>query len=128
VASGQVTLVEPADGTGGGGQLIFRWSANFTPSPGTGFELVFWPPETDPLGSGFGLAAPTTESSITVNLDALDDALGGRLDSGNAYRWGILLVKTEPYERISYLGGGYTFLFSRSSGGGGNNGGPSSGE
>lgn len=128
VASGQVTLVEPSDGTNGGGQRIFRWNANFTPSAGTGFELVFWRPGEDPLGNGFGLAAPTTETGVTVDLDALDDILGERLDSGDEYRWGILLVKTEPYERISYLGGGYTFLFSRSNGGGGNDGGPSSGE
>lgn len=128
VASGQVTLVEPSDGTNGGGQRIFRWSANFTPSPGTGFELVFWRPGEDPMGNGFGLAAPTLETGVTVDLDALDDILGERLDNGDEYRWGILLVKTEPYERISYLGGGYTFLFSRSNGGGGNDGGPSSGE
>lgn len=78
------------------------------------------------MGNGFGLAAPTTGTEITVNLDELDDLLGGRLDNGQ-YQWGILLVRTEPYERIGYLGGGFTFNFTRSSGGS-NNGGPSSGE
>lgn len=129
VASGQVTLVEPVDGTTGGGQRIFRWTPNFTPSPGTAFELVFWRPGEDPLASGFGLAAPTTESSVTADLDALDDVLGDRLDNGDEYRWGVLLVRTDPYTRVSYLGGGYTFLFSRSNGGGGGGGnGGSSGE
>ncbi|MCB0060948.1 MAG: hypothetical protein KDE19_02490, partial [Caldilineaceae bacterium] len=62
-----------------------------------------------------------------VDLDALDDLLGSRLDNGQ-YLWGILLVHTDPYERIAYLGGGFEFSFTRSSGGGGGNGGPSSGE
>lgn len=124
-----MVLVEPLDGTTAGGQRLFRWNANFTPSPGTGFELIFWRPGEDPIASGFGLAAPTTETGVTVDLDALDDILGERLDNGDEYRWGVLLVRTNPYTRVSYLGGGYTFLFSRSnSGGGGNNGGPSSGE
>ncbi len=129
VASGQVTLVEPIDGTTAGGQRNFRWSANFTPSAGTAFELVFWRPGEDPVANGFGLAAPTTGESVSVDLDALDDILGERLDNGDEYRWGILLVRTEPYTRVNYLGGGYVFIFSRSDGGGGGgNGGPSSGE
>ena len=77
--------------------------------------------------NGFGLAAPVTDTSVTVDLDALDDQLGSRLDNGQ-YVWGILLVRTEPYERIAYIGGGNEFYFTRSSGGGSNNGGPSSGE
>ena len=82
------------------------------------------------MASGFGLAAPTTANSVTVDLDALDDVLGDRLDNGDEYRWGLLLVRTDQYTRVSYLGGGYTFLFSRSNGGGGGGGdnGGSSGE
>ena len=123
---GQITPVEPGDGEGGGGQWIFRWNANFTPTPGTAFEMVFWRPGEDPLASGFGLAAPTTDTSVTPDLDVLDDVLGGRLDNGQ-YVWGVLLVQTDPYQRIAYLGGGNQFYFTRSSGGS-NNGGPSSGE
>ncbi|MEZ4683941.1 MAG: hypothetical protein R2932_58000 [Caldilineaceae bacterium] len=128
-AVGQVTLTEPINGDGGGGQRFFRWEANFTPGAGTAFELVFWPPETNPLVDGFGLAAPTTENSVYVDLDALDDLLGSRLDNG-VYQWGVLLVRTDPYERIAYLGGGNTFTFTRSSGGSNDSGsgGPSSGE
>lgn len=77
------------------------------------------------MASGFGLAAPTRAENVTVDLDALDDILGGRLDNGE-YRWGILLVQVEPYERIAYLGGGYSFTFTRSSSG--DNPPPSSGE
>jgi hypothetical protein len=127
---GQVTLIEPVNGSGGGGQRIFQWQANFSPAAGTAFELVFWRPEENPLANSFGLAAPTTDSSVAADLDLLDDVLGSRLDNGQ-YLWGVLLVRTEPYERIAYLGGGYEFNFTRSSGssgGGGSGGGPSSGE
>ena len=89
--------------------------------------MVFWKPGEDPMINGFGLAAPVTDTSVTVDLDALDDQLGSRLDNGQ-YVWGILLVRTEPYERIAYIGGGNEFYFTRSSGGGSNGGGPSSGE
>ncbi len=126
VAVGQITPSEPPDGSSGGGQRVFRWQANFTPAAGTGFELIFWRPEENPIANGFGLASPTTNTDITVDLDLLDDVLGSRLDNGN-YLWGVLLVRTDPYERIAYLGGGYEYNFTRSSGGS-NNGGPSSGE
>ena len=123
---GEITPVEPPNGSSGGGQRVFRWQANFTPAAGTAFELVFWHLDENPMANGFGLAAPTTDTNTTVDLDLLDDVLGSRLDNGK-YLWGILLVRTDPYERIAYLGGGYEYNFTRSSGGS-NNGGPSSGE
>jgi serine/threonine protein kinase len=123
---GQITPLEPTDGEGGGGQRIFRWEANFVPAPGTAFEMVFWRPGEDPMANGFGLAAPTTDTSVNPDLNALDDLLGSRLDNGQ-YVWGVLLVRTDPYQRIAYLGGGNQFYFTRSDGGS-NNGGPSSGE
>jgi hypothetical protein len=121
---GQVALLDPLDGDGGGGPRTFYWRANFTPNEGYAFELVFWKPGETALASGFGLAAPTLQENVTVDLDRLDDLLGSRLDNGE-YRWGVLLVQVEPYQRIAELGGGYTFIFNRSSSG---NGPPSSGE
>jgi len=122
-----VVPLEPLDGSGGSGLRTFYWDADFVPTVGYGFELVFWRPGQDALASGFGLAAPTLQQNVTVDLDALDDVLGDRLDNGE-YRWGILLVQIEPYERIAYLGGGYAFTFNRSSSGGGDSAPPSSGE
>ncbi len=97
----------------GGGRKLFQWAADFAPAPDYAFELIFWRADQDPMRHGFGLAAPTTGTSTTVDLAALDDVLGERLEPGT-YQWGILLVRTTPaYERIRYLGGGWRFNYQR---------------
>jgi len=101
--AGAVRLIAPDDGINGRKLQTFQWSADFVPAPNQRFELIFWQPEQDPLASGFGLAALTNETSITVNLDELDVTLGTVLDWGH-YRWGVLLVEQEPYRRIALLG------------------------
>ena len=118
--------VAPGDGNSGQGQQTFTWTANFTPSEGYAFELVFWKAGQDPLGQSFGVAAPTTNLNVTLDLPRLDEQLGATLDTGE-YNWGVLLVRTTPsYERIQYLGGGYRFTYYR--GGDSGSGGQSSGE
>lgn len=72
------------------------------------------------------MAAPTTNLSVNVDLERLDEQLGELFDIGE-YEWGVLLVRTTPaYERVQYLGGGRRFSYS--SGGDPGSGGPSSGE
>jgi hypothetical protein len=126
-----LALARPNDGERGTGEYTFEWSSTYTPAPGEGFELVFWPVGQDPLGTGFGLASPTTNSRVNVNLTALDDVLS-QLEPG-PYNWGILLVRTEPYERLRLLAGPRTFTYYRSGGDsgdsdGGGDGGQTSGE
>lgn len=121
-------MIAPGDGEGNNGQRIFSWSANFTPSEGYAFELVFWKAGQDPLQQSFGMAAPTTNLNVTLDLERLDEQLGDLFDIGE-YQWGILLVRTTPaYERVQYLGGGRRFLYSSGSDSGPGSGGPSSGE
>jgi hypothetical protein len=127
---GSLQLDAPGDGTAAGGKQQFQWVANFTPPAGQAFELVFWKPGQNPLQSSFGLAAPTTGNSASPDLDDLDSKLGDLLNPGE-YLWGVLLVQTEPYQRLQFLGQQRTFIYTRSSGGdgGGNdNGGQNSGE
>jgi hypothetical protein len=129
---GALALVDPLDGDSGTGQRIFVWQTNFTPPVGRAFELIFWREGQNPMQNGFGLAAPTTGTSVTVNLTKLDDALGQLLDPGE-YFWGLLLVQVKPYQRIQFLGEARRFTFFReddsgSSGGGSSGGPPSSGE
>lgn len=119
-------MLTPGNGESGNGQQIFTWSANFTPSEGYAFELVFWRPGQDPMVNGFGMAAPTTNLNVTLDLVRLDEQLGALFDTGE-YDWGLLLVRTTPaYERIKYLGGGRRFIYYRD--GSPNSGGQSSGE
>lgn len=78
------------------------------------------------MGNGFGMAAPTTNLNVILDLDRLDEQLGDLFDTGE-YNWGILLVRTTPaYERIKYLGGGNRFIYQRNGGSGSD--GQSSGE
>ena len=123
-------LVDPVDGDSGTGQRTFRWETTFVPPEGQGFELVFWKEGQHPLASGLGLAAPTTGTSISVDLTDLDARLGNLLEPGE-YRWGLLLVRTEPYERLQFFGSSQVFRFSREGDSGSSSsdgGGQSSGE
>lgn len=125
--TGSIEPVAPGDGNSGERQQTFSWTANFTPSEGYAFELVFWKAGQDPLRQSFGLAAPTTNLNVTLDLPRLDEQLGGTFDTGE-YLWGVLLVRTTPsYERLQYLGGGYRFTYYRGGGDSGS-GGQSSGE
>jgi hypothetical protein len=105
--------------------VVFEWDPNFTPAAGQAFELIFWKAGQDPMAAGFGLAAPTTNNSVSADMESLDSVLGDLLEPG-PYRWGVLLVEEDPYQRLDFLGGGWTFNFTRS--GGGSSGGGSSGE
>ena len=124
--SGSVSLVAPSNGESGNGQRPFVWAADFTPAEGYAFELVFWRPGQEPIANGFGMAAPTTNLNVTLDLNRLDEQLGDLFDTGE-YNWGILLVRTTPaYERVKYLGGGNRFIYYRA--GSSDSGGQSSGE
>jgi hypothetical protein len=124
-------LVNPADGENGTGSRTFEWQSSYTPAEGEGFELVFWPPERDAMSAGFGLASPTNDTRLNLNLDKLDDILGTTFEPG-PYNWGILLVRREPYERLRLLSEPRTFMYYRANDSGSSGGGdgrpPSSGE
>jgi len=120
-----VQLRLPLDGSSGNGSQRFEWSANITPGPGQAFELIFWRPDQDPMANGFGVAAPTTNNGVSVDLNALDGTLGDLLEPGD-YKWGLLLVQTDPYQRLQFLGAQNNFIFYRE--GGSSSGGPPSGE
>ncbi len=80
------------------------------------------------MGQGFGLAAPTTNNGLSVNLTALDNNGSHPLEPGE-YKWGLLLVQTQPYQRLQFLGVQNDFRFYREGGSsGGGSDGPISGE
>lgn len=105
-----VQLSVPNDRVGGSGNTTFAWRANGAPEEGQAYEVIFWKDGKNPLVDGFGIAQPTRRDSITVDLDALDDRLDGLLDPGE-YRWGVLLVNREPYERLKFFGESRLFRY-----------------
>ena len=94
----------PGDQASVHGRVEFRWTANFSPSPGQAFEAVFWRRGEDAMRDGKGWGGVTQGNSITLNWDKLDVAK-------DTYFWGVLLVTTDPYRRLKYLGGGNAFSF-----------------
>ena len=105
-----VQLAVPNDRVGGSGNTTFAWRANGAPEEGQAYEVIFWKDGKNPLVDGFGIAQPTRRNSITVDLDALDDRLDGLLDPGE-YRWGVLLVNRDPYERLKFFGESRLFRY-----------------
>jgi hypothetical protein len=106
-----VRLIVPHDGVSGGEEERFQWEPDFQLGEDEAYELIFWKPGQDPLTQGFGLAIPTTNTKLIVDLQALDNRLGGLLDPGE-YLWGVRLVrKSNPTERIEFLGDSRRFTY-----------------
>lgn len=105
-------LVYPLDNAEGGAVQAFEWYPSFSAEPDYGFELIFWRNGENPMEQGFGLAPPTTEFSVRVDLDDLDEVLGNQLNDGE-YSWGVLYVQTSPdYQRVALITDKRSFRFS----------------
>jgi uncharacterized protein YraI len=102
-----VTLLEPLE-PALCGRRTFRWIGPSQIEPNQMFELVFWPSGGDPVSDGFSPVGAQRTSEVDVDLSAAAEYLD-MLMNGKDYEWGILLVGTDPYERIRYLGGGHPF-------------------
>ncbi|MEZ4864331.1 MAG: protein kinase [Caldilineaceae bacterium] len=95
-----VQLVAPEHGASGRGKVEFRWQANFTLQANQAFEPIFWRQGQDPLVSGLGWGGTTTGTSKIVDFDVA---------APDTYLWGVLLVETNPYKRLQYLGGEWSY-------------------
>jgi hypothetical protein len=105
-----VRLVSPVDGFSGSGAVTFSWETNYRLQGNQAFEPVFWRAGGDPMRDGRGYGGSTRGASVTINWDALGLAADG-------YQWGVMLVETDPYKRLHYMGGGLGFQFSPDGGG-----------
>ena len=61
-------LTEPAADVATSGNVLFRWQPTGPLPPGTAYEIVAWGRNEDPANA-LGIAAPTAETSLAVNLD-----------------------------------------------------------
>jgi hypothetical protein len=76
--------------------VTFTWQPAAALPPGTAYEVVTWNLGEDPSAAR-GVAATTTGTQLTADLDALYNF--GQVRSGEIY-WTVLIVRTEPYERV----------------------------
>jgi hypothetical protein len=91
------SLGMPAPGEARSGTVTFTWQPGGALPPGTAYEVVSWNTGEDP-GAARGMAAVTTETQLTANLDALYNL--GQVSGGTIY-WTVLIVQTEPYTRLT---------------------------
>jgi uncharacterized protein YraI len=100
-----VQLLSPPDNTTGSGKVIFTWRSDYNLGSNEWFELIFWESGQDPLTQGFGVASgPVRSTSVEVDIGA-NSAIQQK-----AYLWGVRLVKTSPYVKLRFFGGGRTFI------------------
>jgi Flp pilus assembly CpaE family ATPase len=94
---GVPSLREPGTGETRGGNVTFSWQPAGSLPAGTAYEVVVWYPSEAPAVAR-GIAPPTTESSQMVDLNGLSRA--GQLQGGNLF-WTVLVVQTDPYQRLT---------------------------
>lgn len=104
-----VSLAGPASGSTLRGRQTFSWRVNGNLPPNQAFEVVIYRPGASPL-SGAGLAAPTTDSTLTVDLDALNGDGSHPLGPG-VWLWGVNLVQRDPYQPLQSLASGWQFNY-----------------
>lgn len=94
-------LLAPASGETRGGEVVFRWLPSGPLPSGAAYEVVWWQ-EGEPPDAARGIAEPTTNTSLRVNLNMLG---GQGLRSPNVL-WTVLIVRQAPYGRLTRPAGG----------------------
>jgi pilus assembly protein CpaE len=95
------SLLEPRANESRGGVVTFRWQPAGPLPAGAAYEVVGWNAGEDPA-SARGMAAPTQDTSLTVDLDALYNA--GQF-KGTDLNWSVIIVQTQPYSRLTQPAG-----------------------
>jgi len=79
------------------GNVTFVWQPGGPLPTGAAYEVVWWNAGEDPAAAR-GIAATTTETSLTANLDPLYTS--AQLRSTDFY-WTVIVVQTSPYVRLT---------------------------
>lgn len=90
-------LLLPDANASGRGIVLFAWSPAAALPSGAAYEVVWWFPGQDPA-TATGMAAPTAETSLQVNLDALYES--GAFAAPQFF-WTVLVVQPDPYVRLT---------------------------
>ena len=91
------SLLEPRPNESRGGAVTFRWQPAGPLPAGAAYEVVGWNAGEDPA-SARGMAAPTQDTTLTADLDALYNS---GLFKGTDLYWAVIIVQTQPYVRLT---------------------------
>jgi hypothetical protein len=91
------SLLEPRPNESRGGAVTFRWQPAGPLPAGAAYEVVGWNAGEDPA-SARGIAAPTQDTSLIADLDALYNSGQYR---GSDFYWTVIIVQTQPYARLT---------------------------
>jgi len=91
------SLLEPVNGAVGRGVIVFRWQPTGPLPNGAGYEVVWWNPD-EPPAAARGLAPPTQENSLQLNIDVL--FVSNQMPGGRLF-WSVLVVTQQPYRRLT---------------------------
>ena len=111
------SLLEPRPNEPRSGAVIFRWQPAGPLPAGAAYEVVGWNAGEDPA-SARGIAAPTQDTALTADLDALYNS---GLFKGTDFYWSVIIVQTQPYVRLTQPAesGPQLLIYVSPSGGGG---------
>lgn len=87
----------PEDGTTQQGVVFFTWLPTGPLPEDAAYEVVWWVEGQDP-STARGLAPPTRDTILSINLDVMYQA--NLLGSGNVY-WAVIVVRPDPYTRLT---------------------------
>lgn len=104
-----VSLASPTNGSTLRGRQTFSWRTSGNLPSGQAYEVVIYRSGASPL-SGAGLAEPTTNNTLTVDLDALNNDSNHPLNPG-VWLWGVNLVQRDPYQVLQSLASGWQFNY-----------------
>ncbi len=90
-------LLEPHPNETLSGNVKFAWQPVGPLPSGAAYEVVWWNTDEDSTNAR-GIAATTTETSLTANLDYLYSS--GQARSKDFY-WTVIVVQTTPYARLT---------------------------
>ena len=92
------SLVAPVDGVTAGGDVTFQWQPGGPLPVGARYEIVMWNKNDEP-DTAKGIAAPTDEVSLTVNIDNVCE----NQKTGPEVRWTVLVVNPGTNQGYQWL-------------------------
>ncbi|MEZ4680681.1 MAG: hypothetical protein R2932_41350 [Caldilineaceae bacterium] len=104
-------ILGPANGTCIEHSTQIDWVDTIGLAAGHVYEIVVWRSGEDPMSQSRGITKADLRTSRLIDMDYLDDQRDWF--GPGEFRWGILEIISEPYQRIRLLADGGTFRFVR---------------